>query len=76
MPRGFDYTTTLGFCWSKMERCWNYYYPRKVDGYVLHDFIKTDEFQSLLKELDERGYDTETLRFSIKKKVSNDTGEV
>lgn len=70
MGRGFDETTTLGVRWSKQEKDWMTTYPRKEDGFMLHgDLLRTDTFRGLLKELKERGYDTETLRFSVKKKL-------
>lgn len=70
MGRGFDETTTLGVRWSKQEKDWVTTYPRKEDGFMLHDdLLRTDTFRGLLKELKERGYDTETLRFSVKKKL-------
>lgn len=71
MGRGFDETTTLGVRWSKQESDWMVTYPRKVDGFMLHDdLLRSDTFKELVKELKERGYDTETLRFSVKKKLN------
>lgn len=68
MSKGFDHTTTLGVCWSKRENDWMIYYPRKSDGWVMHDFIRSSTFKEFVIELDKRGYDTQSLRLSIKKK--------
>lgn len=69
MGRGFDETTTLGVHWSKREQDWITTYPNRPDGHLIHnDLLRTDVFNELVKELKERGYDTDTLRFSVKKK--------
>jgi len=75
LVRGFDISTTLGVTWSKRENDWMIHYPRKCDGWLIHDVIRKDEFQDLVKELDKRGYDTETLRISIKKKRGDEENE-
>lgn len=67
MARGFDYETTLGTCWSKMENDWKIYYPQKSDGWEMHDFLRSDTFKNFVSELEKRGYDTKTLRISVKK---------
>lgn len=69
MTRGFNPKTTLGVCWSKRENDWMIYYPCREDGWLIYDdLLKSDIFQNLVKELEKRGYDIQTLRFSIKKK--------
>lgn len=65
---GFDESTTLGVNWSKRENNWMITYPSKADGWLMHGVLISDEFEELLKELNERGYDTNTLRISVKKK--------
>lgn len=70
MVRGFDQETTLGVCWSKKENDWMIYYPEKPDGWMMNDFIKSDVFQNFIGELNKRGYDTDSLRFSVKKEQS------
>ncbi|AME04856.1 hypothetical protein AUL54_00220 [Bacillus sp. SDLI1] len=68
MSRGFNYVTTLGACWSKKDNDWRIYYPRKQDGWELHDFLKTEAFNNFIQDLKQRGYDTKTLRLSVKKR--------
>jgi len=58
--------------WSKKENDTVFYHPKQgVDGRLLHhyfDYIKYDTGGgeiSLLEELDRRGFDLKTLRFSI-----------
>jgi hypothetical protein len=68
MVRGFDYETTLGACWSKMENDFKIYYPRKTDGWFMYDFMRNETFKEFVAELENRGYDTKTLRISIKRK--------
>lgn len=48
-----------------------YAYPNTSDGHLLHyvfSCLQVHGENSLLKELEERGYDIETLQFSIKRK--------
>jgi hypothetical protein len=52
-----------------------YWYPRKVDGNLLHYTIGVDRYDgfnklapSFLKELEKRGYDLTTLEFTIRLK--------
>jgi hypothetical protein len=67
--------TTLYVFWSKKERDFMYAYPTSAaDGHLLHYWFSPrfwpsgEERKSLYQELEERGYDTTTLKFSIKKK--------
>lgn len=69
MPRGFDYETTLGTCWSKQDNNWRLYYPDRESGWELHDLLRSDTFKQFLEELEEQGFDTKTLRLSVKKKT-------
>jgi len=67
---------TLSMYWSKREKDIVYAYPSKVDGHMLHHRLGSevynkwkDEYDlSFFKELEARGYDLTTLRFSICKK--------
>lgn len=69
MSRGFDWETTAGVHWSKREKDWMCGGPTSATRALLaFDFVCSDTFKKLVKELDERGYDIETLRFSVKKK--------
>lgn len=71
MSRGFDWETTAGAHWSKREKDWMVGGPTNATRALLaFDLIGSDTFKNLVKELDERGFDTETLRFSVKKKKS------
>ena len=69
MARGFDCETTLGACWSKIDKVWRTYYPRREDGFHMHDLLRSKDFKEFVSELEERGYDPESLRISVKKKV-------
>ena len=72
-----DTETTLYVCWSKKEDALLYYSPRKSDGGVLAQFFEQVEIsatcdgvsRTLAKELEARGYDLKTLKFSVKRKV-------
>lgn len=69
MTRGFDAKTTAGIHWSKSENDWMCTGPTRATQTLLaHRLVNTDTFQNILKELDDRGYDLSTLRFSVKKK--------
>ena len=69
MSRGFDWDTTAGIHWSKAEKDWMCGGPNGATRALLaSDLIGTQTFKGLVKELDARGYDIETLRFSVKKK--------
>ena len=66
--------------WSKKEKDFLFRYPSSPDGHLLYgllcadrqryDYIdKTVVFDpSFVKELERRGYDTTTLRFSVEKR--------
>lgn len=62
--------------WSKKEKDIMYSYPSKVDGHMLHHRLGCEVYSrledkydlSFFKELEARGYDLTTLRFSICKK--------
>jgi hypothetical protein len=70
--------TTLYAYWSRKERDLMYCYPKsKADGHLLHAvFGYPGSFSNdidLLKELESRGYDTTTIKFSIKLKDSKES---
>jgi hypothetical protein len=66
---------TLSMRWSKREKCMLISYPSKPDGHLLHvrlnapRFTDSEEQPSFVQELEARGYDLTTLRFSIRRKV-------
>lgn len=64
----FDYSTTLGVCWSKQMKDWRIFYPSKSDGWILHDFIKGLSLECLMEDMVERGYEPKSFKLSIKKK--------
>jgi hypothetical protein len=69
MARAFDAKTTAGVHWSKSENDWMCTGPTRATQTLLaHRLVGTDTFQQILKELEGRGYDLSTLRFSVKKK--------
>lgn len=69
MARAFDAKTTAGVHWSKSENDWMCTAPTRATQTLLaHRLVNTDTFQEILKELEGRGYDLSTLRFSVKKK--------
>lgn len=73
MSKGFDENTTLGVKWSKRESDGVITYPRKEDGFMLHDdLLRSETFKKLIGELKERGYDTDTLRFSVQKNMKGE----
>ncbi len=65
--------------WSKREKDLICHYPNPTDGAACFDAFTSDRYRplsktwsnSFKKELEERGYDITTLKFSIKKKNSN-----
>ena len=87
MPK-FDAQNTLKVQWSKREQEIIYIYPVKKDGMVCHHYLACEHkgyvylekegrwgegyMPSFFKELEKRGYDLTTLKFSIKKKVPSD----
>jgi hypothetical protein len=55
--------------WSKRERDYLYSYPDSPDGHLLYGFFAGyTQGPEFLKELEARGYDMTTLRFSIELK--------
>lgn len=69
MAKGFDAQITAGVHWSKAERDWMCTAPTGATRALLaFDLVGSDTFKNLLKELEDRGYDLSTLRFSVKKK--------
>jgi hypothetical protein len=57
--------------WSKKENDILFHFPRSCDGHLLHQVL-TSEFsifrdKSFIQELRERGYDIETLQFSVRR---------
>ncbi len=65
--------------WSKRENDLIFSYPRKCDGHLLHNTFSSTTHHplpfpngswdpSFLDELEKRGYDIKTLKFSIKLK--------
>lgn len=48
-----------------------FYYPTKADGHLLHSFFSYAKIgdKTIIKALEERGYDISTLQFTIRKKV-------
>jgi hypothetical protein len=67
-PR-FDAATTLVAWWSPKEQDVEFCYPRRADGHLLHGFFSYAKVghdgEPLLKELEARGYDLRTIRFSV-----------
>ena len=69
---------TLYAYWSERERDVEFHFPNKPDGHWLHAWFSDarlgsslrDEESSMgfLKQLEARGYDITTLRFSVRKK--------
>ena len=56
--------------WSKRESDVMIYYPDKRDGALLHHYLTQPDIytgNTLLQELDSRGYDITTLKFEIQK---------
>lgn len=85
-----DKENTLYIRWSKKENDVTYCYPSSPDGRLLHYYMGSPKMTvdtspdnpygytwlpSLLEELEKRGYDLKTLKFSIKKKTVAPTKE-
>lgn len=75
----WDRSKGLRVYWGKRAKDVMFEYCNKPDGHLLHDFFSYATVPSsdadgnpinvtLLKELERRGYDLTTLKFSIKKK--------
>lgn len=70
--------TTLYASWSKRERDLSFHWPaQKPDGHLLYGALCAKQWgpdgemrPSLVEELESRGYDITTLRFSVKAKPS------
>jgi hypothetical protein len=67
------------FCrWSKKENDLLFSYPRRCDGHLLygalsckrHNSITNEWDNSIIEELEARGYDIKTLKFSIALKAT------
>lgn len=68
LSKGFDWKTTAGIHWSKRENDFMCGAPTSATRALLaYDLIGSPTFKDLLVELEQRGYDLTTLRFSIKK---------
>lgn len=77
-----DASKGLYIRWSKKERDYLIYFPRACDGHYINSMLTRDwpyrdwkeeggpirYENNLLQELDKRGYDLTTLKFSIQKK--------
>ena len=75
MGRGFNWENTAGVHWSKQQNDWMCGAPTSATRALLaFDLIGSDTFKNLIKELEDRGYDTTTLRFSVKKKDGSING--
>lgn len=68
--------TTLYIKWSKRENDLVYEYPNKTDARLLHRYMALPILNSdntygpsLFDELDRRGFDLTTLKFSIARKA-------
>lgn len=75
MPK-IDKQNTLYVRWSKREKDLLYNYPRKSDAGILINYFEQLEssatcdgkVRNMRQELEARGYDLTTLKFSIKRK--------
>ena len=64
--------------WSRREKDLICHYPNPRDGAACFDAFTSERFRpiskvwsdSFVKELEKRGYDITTLKFSIKKKIN------
>jgi hypothetical protein len=66
---------TLSAQWSKKEKDMMFHYPSKPDGHYLYSALSCPRYNydgkpepSIIDELEVRGYDVTTLRFSVCKK--------
>ncbi len=70
MPKR-DRENALFANWSKRQKDVMFHYPSKSDGHWLHCWFSWARVgidkTSFLEQLEERGYDITTLRFSVKK---------
>lgn len=58
-----DQATTLAADWSKREKDVRFWFSNRPDGHYLYGILNAE----VTKELQRRGYDLTTLRFSIRK---------
>lgn len=70
-------TDILKVNWSKKENDFMIHYPRSCDGNLIQDFLFGKRYafngikeKDIREELEKRGYDLTTLKFSIKRKDS------
>jgi hypothetical protein len=69
----FDELSMLRARWSKRENDWLIDYPNGPDGHFMHsEMLRTEVFKNFVNELQERGYDTTTLRISVKKEPNHE----
>ena len=61
--------------WDKFLGDIRYFFPAKCDGHLLHGMLSMKRYTqhhvfdpSFIEELEARGYDITTLRFSVEKK--------
>lgn len=59
-----NYKTHLYCKWSKKEKDLMFHFPRSCDAHFLRDVLS----KKVTDELELRGYDIKTLKFSIAKK--------
>jgi hypothetical protein len=66
--------------WSKREKDILISFPSKPDGHLLHIHLNCERrgfddvvMPSLVKELESRGYDITTLKFSIQRKPKDES---
>lgn len=73
----------LTMFWSKRERDFVYKYPSRPDGHLVHYVFSVGRWNdarravdlSFIQELEARGYDTKTLRFSVERKPEPEGSE-
>jgi hypothetical protein len=66
--------------WSKREKDILISFPSKPDGHLLQIYLNCERYSfdgtimpSLVKELESRGYDITTLKFSIQRKTRDES---
>jgi len=69
----WDITKGLRTWWSKREEDWMIDFPRKCDGWLLHNLMAGSiSWPEFIKELEQRNYDLKTLKLSVKRKDVQD----